>query len=223
MSSLRNTSSFESESVLGKRGNPSDSSETLHQLSRNLSELHCNHKKLDGNLCLNKYIDGECFSQFGEMVCKSCKFESDDFQLITRTEALTKYLIPDSTLKTIKHQPKINLQHPTWAPMQLFLRKQIKEAAIARFGSIESINEEVSNRGEKKFQRELVKMANTLSDNAADLKAGLTKEEFSINKSESSVTSSRKTKARNEGVKGNLTGGKKRSTSLLDMVKCIRG
>jgi DNA repair protein len=213
---------IESESVLGKRG-IQVLNETSQQMNRNFSELHCNNIKGDGNLCANKFIDRECFSQFGEMVCKSCKFESDDFQLITRTEASTKYLLPDSTLKTIKHQPKINLQHPTWAPMQLFLRKQIKEAAIARFGSLEAINKEVSDRGEKKFQRELIKMENTMSESAADFKVGLTKEEPHDVSVVTNSAGKKKNSARSEGVKGNLTGGKKRSASLLDMVKCIRG
>lgn len=191
----------------------------------------CGRIRHNGKPCGSGFLDNELKTVFQVTVCRGCRSENEEYDLITKTDAMTKYLVTATTLKNLRHLPKINIHHPSWAPIQLYLRKQVKEAAIRRFGSEEELNKERTLRGEKSFQKELVKIKDTMGDHSKEFRLALSevnssstagtdivrKESVVIADDIASSNSSSKTKK----SKSTITG--KRKAALMDMVSSIRG
>lgn len=185
----------------------------------------CQHVNSDGSLCGFGIIDTNIQSLFGFTVCKMCRSEHDDYDLITKTEASTMYLLPSSTFSMLRHSPKVNVQHPSWAPIQLYLRKQVKDAAILRFGSEENLNNELRIRGERRFQKQMIKVGDTLRTVVHDYRTSLcdTPNSRCIEVAKvASVNDSCTNGGAGPKRRGGALGGRKKS-ALLDMAKCIRG
>jgi len=122
-------------------------------LSENAPCVRCN-RSIDYDL--------EIYTHFGILVCRPCKAKSlgDQgdglFQLIPKTRVKEAYLLTDDDLQHPEKLPFIEKQNPklpTWHPMHLYLRYQIEQLAIKKFGSLENIDKERENRVDTTVKR----------------------------------------------------------------------
>ncbi|KAF8468281.1 XPA protein C-terminus-domain-containing protein, partial [Kalaharituber pfeilii] len=109
--------------------------------------------------CGSWEIDWQFLEVFRCRVCHKCKEKMPEkYSLLTKTECKEDYLITDPELKDttiLPHLSKPNPHKSTWNDMQLFLRYQVEERAIAKWGSFEKLDEEFEKRqGEKKRKRD---------------------------------------------------------------------
>ncbi len=132
---------------------------------------------------------------------------------------MSKYLLPASTFTTLSKQLKVNPQHPNWAPIQLYLRKSVKEAAILRFGNEEELNKEKTSREEKRYARNVTKMEDTLATSSSEFRAAMAAT------AEGGTGGGGIAAAAVAVVSvGSKYSKKRKSTAaLFDMIKCIKG
>lgn len=123
----------------------------------------CHFIKPDGAKCTSMTVDKEILEAFGEAICISCKKGTTSYDLITKNECVSAYLIPQDALKWMKFCTRNNPLQPGWKPMKLYLRKDAEQFAKDRFGSIEAMEMEKKLREEQKFQRGLLKTQNILA------------------------------------------------------------
>lgn len=106
---------------------------------------------------------------FKVRVCKSCVQKiPEKYSLLTKTECKEDYFLTESELmdETIFHKlEKPNPHSGTFARMQLFVRCEVEAFAFEKWGGEEGLDAEwhrreagKSQRREKKYQRELLKM-----------------------------------------------------------------
>lgn len=121
--------------------------------------------------CGRLELDWQFLEVFKCRVCHLCKDKyPEKYSLLTKTEAKSDYLITDPELKDtsiLPHLDKPNPHKAGWNDMQLFLRYQVEARAIAKFGSLEKMDEEFEKRSEEKkkkknekFQKELRMLKN---------------------------------------------------------------
>lgn len=60
-----------------------------------------------------------------EPVCVSCKSHNDDYDLITKGEVQSRYLLPEGSIAMLKFLEKENPRHGSWTTMKLYLNKQV--------------------------------------------------------------------------------------------------
>lgn len=90
-------------------------------------------------------------------VCSGCMAKTDDYELINKGTALADYLIPEPTLSLLTCAAKANPRHSAFSRMKLYLRKQVKEKALERWGSMAEVEKERKRREEQRVQRAIVK------------------------------------------------------------------
>jgi hypothetical protein len=56
---------------------------------------------------------------FGVLLCEGCR---RSYKLISKSAALSAYLLTDKDLRKLGHISKANPQHPSWTAMQLYLQ-----------------------------------------------------------------------------------------------------
>ncbi|KAJ3175304.1 hypothetical protein HK101_010699 [Irineochytrium annulatum] len=125
-------------------------------LSQNAQCREC--YSLDVNTNYQKY--------YGVDVCRDCEQKlQDKYALLTKTECRQDYLLTDSELRDHDKMPwweKPNPHKSTYANMQLYLRMQVENFAIEKWGSLEKLDEEFNRRkaekelaNEKKLKRNM--------------------------------------------------------------------
>jgi DNA repair protein len=122
----------------------------------------CQGTTTDGGGCRSQTVDKLLWGVFGESICSNCKFGNADFDLITKSECASAFLVPLDEMKWMKYHERTNPLKSGWKPMKLFLRKHAKEVAIRRFGSLEGLEAEKKKREELRFQRGLEKTREVL-------------------------------------------------------------
>ena len=127
----------------------------------------------EGDVCGKSPVDEVLYQVFDECVCKSCKKKTIMYDLISKSDCTSKYLLPEDAIKIMKFHTKDNPHNPGWTPMKLFLRKNAISMAIRRFGSEENLEKEKKIREEKKFQRGLEKAEDILSNTAEEYRMAL--------------------------------------------------
>jgi DNA repair protein len=115
----------------------------------------------DGSICGSDEIIKEIFETFGEKVCRSCRSSSDDYTLINRSDALSRYLVSAETLKILKFETKVNPTNSYYAPMKLYLLKHVRRCSFQRWGDEEGLLRELERREKEKFERGLEKCHDT--------------------------------------------------------------
>jgi len=98
---------------------------------------------------------------FGVLVCKRCKNERPEkYSLLTKTECKEDYLLTDPELKDedlLPHLLKANPHASTYSNMMLYLRCQVEEVALKKWGGEEGLDQEYERReGLKKRKREAI-------------------------------------------------------------------
>lgn len=86
---------------------------------------------------------------FGVRVCPG--HQSSEFELVPSTEAIEKYLLPKSTMKTLTFVEKTNPRGFA-TPMRLYLRRDLAAAATERWGSAAALESERQRRSDAKFE-----------------------------------------------------------------------
>jgi DNA repair protein len=104
------------------------------------------------------------FANFGEAVCLRCRSEAeDDFQYVVKEALRNEYLLSDYIIGTMRFITKPNPHNARWAPIKLYLRKQAEAKAVAKWGSMDALREELSLRQRRQFDRSLKKVKAALS------------------------------------------------------------
>mmetsp|Transcript_11580 Transcript_11580/g.43223 ORF Transcript_11580/g.43223 Transcript_11580/m.43223 type:complete len:205 (-) Transcript_11580:118-732(-) len=98
-------------------------------------------------------IDEEYRSAFKVQVCNSCRYGNPEYEVISKGTAQTEFLLPPSTLHVLRYLEKQNPRHSGFSNMKLYLRAQVREKAMARWGSEEAIEAERRRREREKFER----------------------------------------------------------------------
>lgn len=101
-------------------------------------------------------LDPEFYDNFRVFVCFSCKDSDNLYTIITKTQARNEFLLTDEELADSSCLPSIsrkNPHNPHWADMKLYLKKQVLDFAIKKYGSAEALKEALSNRNEIRSDR----------------------------------------------------------------------
>lgn len=127
-------------------------------------------------------------------VCEKCKREkAEKYSLLTKTECREDYLLTDRKWRNLGPSPNLphpvqdmrltmgeiaelkdeellpHLEQPnphksTWSNMMLYVRYQVEEVAIRKWGSLERLDEEFEKRTKEAKRRKEQKFANKLAD-----------------------------------------------------------
>lgn len=120
-------------------------------------------------------INEEFQSKFNIHICQNCiqSDKNDNFSMLTKTEAQQTYLLTDEELNQNSELPfiiKPNPKRSHWAKMHLYLRYQVEQFAIKKWGSLEEISqqhnvreEQQNQRKRKKFESELKKLRKAIA------------------------------------------------------------
>ena len=136
-------------------------------------------------------IVGKLQQAFNVTVCVQCKSNSDDYELLTKSDVQARFLLPEGTIKVLKFVERDNPRHTAFKPMKLYLLKevnmprssganhhytsspafalcvkrptQVRERSYARFGSEEGLEEERCKREDKKWENSLKRTKHVLS------------------------------------------------------------
>ena len=149
--------------------------EQLRRIHENRSkaigpELFCRRIAEDGeNECRGTNIDKDTHDTFNETICINCKQSTDDFDLITKAEAIKTYLVTDDSLSTLKFKCRDNPHHAGWTQMKLYLRKHVKQLSVKRHGSLEKLAELKRIKEAQHFEKNLTVTNNVLTTSTKDL------------------------------------------------------
>ena len=120
-------------------------------------EIYC-EQLIDSKVCgiimsiQDKKLYWECF---GERCCGSCRLsQGSDWDLISRAEVLSEYLIPADSIQLMKFSTRPNPHNPHWTAMKLFLRRHARLKAYTRFGGADELEKEIMRRKQVKFEKE---------------------------------------------------------------------
>ena len=125
--------------------------------------------------CENKSVDKELYEAFQVQVCSVCKLQTDDFDLITKSDAVKSYLVTDDAMSTLKFKTRDNPHHAGWTPMKLYLRNHVRELCIKRFGSLAKLDEVKRQRETLRFEKNLNSTNDILTASTKELRDGLSK------------------------------------------------
>jgi len=171
--------------------------------------------------CNSTSIDPLLWKYFGENICSVCKRKTSDFDMISKGEVRSAYLIPEDTIKMMKFVEKNNPHNSHWTPMHLYLRKHAKEFAIKRFGSLAAMEFEKHTREQNKFETDYIKAENVIREQTLEYKKSLSMTQTHQSKSKTESIIGRKRSAMDECKPTHkVTKHKKALTSLID---CVRG
>lgn len=104
--------------------------------------------------CNSLKINGKLFNAFDVKVCRECEnLKPEVYSLLTKTEAKQDYLLTEPEIKSLNYMEKHNPYKKHWFPMQLFLRRDLENFAINKWGSLDLLDQEYSRRVESKEKR----------------------------------------------------------------------
>lgn len=107
--------------------------------------------------CQSFDIDAQFKEVFDTLVCRACKKKlPEKYSLLTKTEVKNDYLLTEPELKDrdlIPHLEKPNPHKNTYNNMMLYVRFQVEEYAIKKWGTLDALDAEYERRLEMKKQR----------------------------------------------------------------------
>jgi hypothetical protein len=119
-------------------------------------EQHKVCQKCDSSDILPMY-----WETFGEKICKKCAASDTDWEVMNKTSVVTEYLLPDDTIRHLRHKTKDNPHRKGWSEMKLFLRRHARLESYRRWGGEEELLAEISRRKGQKLERELSRAKDT--------------------------------------------------------------
>lgn len=106
--------------------------------------------------CHDDFLKSYLYRNFGVYVCDNCRNPKETHELITRTDAKSKYLLKDCDLDLrnppLRYILKKNPYHNR-GDMRLYLKYQIEERALDVHGSEEQLEEELEKREERRVSK----------------------------------------------------------------------
>jgi DNA-repair protein complementing XP-A cells len=109
-------------------------------------------------------IHQEYFRFYKVPICRECT-KKPIYSQLTKTEAKEDYLLTESELKALPFIMKRNPHKSTYSNMLLYLRKQLEDFAIEKYGSLDELDREMEKREMKKeekrqknFKRKLIEL-----------------------------------------------------------------
>lgn len=103
--------------------------------------------------CHQEFLRSYLYKNFMVFICDDCRDPKGVHELITRTDAKTKYLLKDCDLDLrnppLRYLLKKN-PYQSRGDMRLYLKYQIEERALAVHGSEEQLEEELEKREERR-------------------------------------------------------------------------
>lgn len=112
--------------------------------------------------CAQMPVEDEIEDAFGILVCRQCRYSSLEF--VTKTTCTSRYLLGDDDLKGLRFLERPNPRKGTWSRMHLYLREQAEEAAVAKWGSLERIDEARARRKKMVEDRKVRKLKERIRD-----------------------------------------------------------
>lgn len=104
--------------------------------------------------CHNDFLRSYLYKNFSVNVCDDCREPKGVHELITRTDAKTKYLLKDCDLDLRKPPLRYILKknpYQSRGDMRLYLKFQVEERALDVHGSEEKLEEELERREERRI------------------------------------------------------------------------
>jgi DNA-repair protein complementing XP-A cells len=101
------------------------------------------------HLCSSLEIDQNYLTYFQIYICKPCIKSEPKYSLLTKTEVKSDYLLTESELRDsskLPHWEKPNPHSKTYSNMMLYLRRQVEDFAISKWGSLENLDQEFVKR-----------------------------------------------------------------------------
>ncbi|KAJ1857474.1 DNA repair protein rad14 [Coemansia sp. RSA 1822] len=105
---------------------------------------------------------------FRTQVCKACIEKiPDKYSLLTKTEAKEDYLLTDGELRDRDLFPvweKANPHKSTWNNMLLYLRRDLEQFAVKKWGGLDGLDREFDRRDDEKRTRKEKKYRRSVAD-----------------------------------------------------------
>ncbi|CAH0483008.1 unnamed protein product [Peronospora belbahrii] len=102
------------------------------------------------------YLDRILLEHFALRVCMTCKQDQTlhhgAFELVSKSRARVEYALPASCFEGLPCLRKRNPHHEAFAPLQLYLRRQLIQEADRLYGNKEGLEQEIQKRKKKAFQ-----------------------------------------------------------------------
>ncbi|XP_074651124.1 DNA repair protein complementing XP-A cells homolog [Tubulanus polymorphus] len=137
--------------------------------------------------CGLAFIESHLNNHFDVDVCDKCK-EENEHDMITKTEAKTKYLLKDVDFDTreppLKFILRKNPRDQRWGNMKLYLESQVKARAIEVWGDMEMIEDEKEKRLEKREETKQKKYDKKIKDLRRQVRGSLWKKESTVHEHE---------------------------------------
>ncbi|KAJ3665048.1 hypothetical protein Zmor_000563 [Zophobas morio] len=106
--------------------------------------------------CAKPIASSWLFDNFDYPCCDSCK-HAEENKLITKTEALNKYILKrhdlDKREPPLKYIKRKNLHNSHWGNVKLYMELQVVKRALEVWGSFENMEKERQQRTNKKMLR----------------------------------------------------------------------
>lgn len=103
--------------------------------------------------CHHDFLRSYLYRHFAVHICDDCRDPKGVHELITRTDAKTKYLLKDCDLDMRKPRLRYLLKknpYQSRGDMRLYLKFQVEERALEVHGSEEKLEEELEKREERR-------------------------------------------------------------------------
>ncbi|VEU43174.1 unnamed protein product [Pseudo-nitzschia multistriata] len=82
-------------------------------------------------------------------------FEEGASQWVTKTEAMNTYCLPEGTMAVCSYEEKQNPRNPSFKPMKLYKRSEIRYRAHKRHGGVEGLVKEREKRRKRKLEKDM--------------------------------------------------------------------
>jgi DNA repair protein len=105
---------------------------------------------------------------YGVNVCAECRDKTDDYDVLSKSDVLTEYLLPEDLLKFLPHTTRENPHKSNWAPMKMYLRKMVREKSYERWEDDKGLQAEKARRQTLKYDRDLEKSIKSLEEKVGE-------------------------------------------------------
>lgn len=104
--------------------------------------------------CGKELVESYLKTNYDVDICDTCRQNEEKHNMITKTDAKTKYLLRDADFDVreppLKFISRKNPHHKSWGEMKLFYEPQVYKRAMEIWGNEEKIEEERDNREDNK-------------------------------------------------------------------------
>jgi len=107
--------------------------------------------------CPSTKLNVTWLEKFGVKVCNKCRYSLPNYDLITKTQAKTDYLLTENDLRDLGHFAKAkNIKNAKWSViMKLYLESQVRDKMLSKFGSDEGLEKAKANKELKALERKI--------------------------------------------------------------------